>query len=76
MEILMGSTDDGWTRWSKHVLLEIERLNSCMLHLDEQVRQLSIEIAMLKVKSGAWGLVGGSIPVLLALAYKLLSKHP
>jgi len=71
----MNNTD-GWTEWSKHVLHELERLNSCMLHIDDEIMKISIEVAMLKVKAGIWGIVGGSIPVVIALAYKILSKHP
>lgn len=69
------SDTDRWTEWSKHVLKELERFDRCMLHIDDDIRKLSIEVAMLRVKAGIWGVFGGSIPALLALAYKFLVQY-
>ena len=35
--------------------------------VQETATQTRIEVAMLKVKSGVWGLTGGMIPVLMGL---------
>jgi len=63
--------DNGWKEWSKHVLAELERLNDNYSKLDSvfnsEFRKISVEIAMLKVKSGIWGLIGGTIPILITL---------
>ena len=42
---------------------------------DNYIQKLNIEIAMLKVKSGVWGLIGGSIPVILVLLMKLIKGN-
>jgi len=63
---------NGWKEWSKFVLKELERLNECYETLDQKMDKLSKEVAMLKVKSGVWGLIGGAIPVAVALAIWIL----
>jgi hypothetical protein len=72
---------DSWNEWGKHVLAELERLSSSCVVIDERVqridarvRGIEIEIGMLKVKSGVWGLVGGMIPVLIGITLMILSK--
>ena len=76
MVYVMPGTSNGWDEWSKHVLMELERLNTCMMNIDNDLRKLSIEIAMLKVKAGVWGVIGGSIPAIVALAYFLIKSKP
>jgi hypothetical protein len=39
---------------------------------EDHITPLKVEIAMLKVKSGMWGLVGGAIPVILMVLIELL----
>ena len=58
---------NGWSEWSRHVLSELERLNKCYESLDKKLNNVAIEIAMLKVKSGIWGLVAGAIPVAIMI---------
>ena len=72
----MPGTNNGWDEWSKHVLKELERLNACMVHIDDDLRKLSIDIAMLKVKAGVWGVIGGSIPAIVTLVYLFLRSKP
>ena len=66
---------DGWKEWSKYVLLELERLNTCYNNLDAKVNKINVEIAMLKVKSGIWGALGGilvAIPPCLFFMIKFM----
>lgn len=65
---------NGWAEWSKFVLKELERLNSCYNHLDKKLDDVALEIATLKVKAGVWGLLGGAIPVVVGLALWFLQK--
>ena len=62
---------NGWQEWSKFVLRELTRLSNAYEDLTKKVNdEMSIikaEIAMLKVKSGVYGLVGGAILVLIFL---------
>lgn len=44
-----------------------EKLDS----LDEKLTLVRVDIAGLKVKSSIWGIIGGSIPILVLLAINL-----
>jgi len=63
---------NGWSEWAKHVLAELERLNSCYEKLDLRIQEMHTDIVTLKIKAGIWGLVGGIIPVLVLLGIKHL----
>jgi hypothetical protein len=70
---------NGWNEWSKHVLMELERLNTQQEEMGEQVTELRIQLSKLdvafKIKSGIWGLIGGAIPVALALIIWLVRSQ-
>ena len=85
--------DNNWQEWSKHVLMELKRLNRTVQAVDEKIDNkidsldikindikdnvitpLKVELAMLKVKSGIWGLIGGAIPVILLVLVEILKK--
>ena len=70
----MPETNDGWNEWSRHVLKELERLNTCYEQLLEQQGQIRIAIAMLKVKSGIWGFAAGLLPSLAIFVWWLATK--
>lgn len=65
---------NGWKEWSKYVLKELERLNTCYASTDRRLQQISVDIAMLKVKAGLWGAMGGALPVAITLAVIYLKK--
>lgn len=58
---------NGWAEWSKHVLAELKRLNGCYEKLDKKLNVLVTEVAMLKIKAGVWGILGGAMTVALLL---------
>tara|TARA_R110000744_G_scaffold295839_2_gene405867 strand:+ start:1033 stop:1245 length:213 start_codon:yes stop_codon:yes gene_type:complete len=64
----MGS----WERDQRLVLSELKRNTDRIELLRTDIGGLKIEIAMLKVKSGLWGIAAGSIPVIIALSLKSL----
>ena len=41
---------------------------------DNDITNLKVEMAMLKVKSGVFGLIGGLIPVLIAILLQYLAS--
>ena len=55
-----------------HVLREIKRLNQTVEKTRSDLTDIKVEIGILKVKSHVWGLIGGAIPVLIALAVWIL----
>lgn len=80
---------NGWNEWSRHVLAELQRLHGTIENLEdkievlkddftknfnEELRKVQVDIAMLQVKSGVWGLVGGLIPVLIYVVLEVLKK--
>lgn len=71
---MINNHNNGWNEWSRHVLAELERLNGCYSEIDKALQKIHVEIAMLKVKSGMWGAIGGSIPVIVALIFWYLSN--
>jgi hypothetical protein len=71
-----NKTTNGWNEWSKYVLKELERLNdnyeALQKDFTQQIQEVKIEIATLKVKAGVWGLIAGAIPVAIALIIYIL----
>ncbi len=63
-----------WDEWSKHVLLELKRLGDGQESHNSLLGNIRTEIAMLKVKSGIWGALGGAIPVAIGLAIWLFKN--
>ena len=70
----MQGNKNGWAEWGKHVIKEQERQERCLEAHDKRITINSIEIAMLKVRCGVFGLIGGLIPALITLAYFII-KH-
>lgn len=70
--------NDGWNQYAKHVLAELQRLssssqthaevlNETKLEFIKEIQAIRIEIAMLKIKAGIWGLVAGAIPPIVII---------
>ena len=68
------SSNNGWHEWSRHVLSELERHNGLLESIREGQSKIQIDIAMLKVKAITWGSLGGSIPVVVAIAIWLIER--
>ena len=66
--------NNGWTKWGQHVLAELERQDECICKLIDKVEQLRVEEALLKLKSGIWGVAGASIPILIFIIGWLLKS--
>ena len=64
---------NGWDAWGKHVLLELERLGEKVESVDKSIGQVKIDIGQLKIKSGVFGAIGASIPVLTGLIIYFIS---
>jgi len=78
-----GEGTNGWNEYSRLVLAELKRLNEGQEHIidgrvkdrrdiEEELRQIHIELARLQVKAGLWGAMAGVIPAAIALAFSLL----
>lgn len=72
---LTGPVDldpESWGAWRHHILKEIKRLAERQEAFNTTQTKIHIELAMLKVKSGIWGLIGGAIPVIIGLIFFVL----
>lgn len=56
-------TDSIEAIWAGHVRDELRSLNEKVDKIRDRIEQISVDIGMLKVKAGVWGLIGGIIPV-------------
>jgi len=74
--------ENGWNEYSKLVLHELERLNQCrdkdrkdMAEFKDCVKRsfekIRIDLAILKVKAGIWGMAGAAIPIVLWIVIEL-----
>ena len=60
--------DNGdWKEHRRLILAELKSLNAAVTNLYTIANELKVELAVLKVKSGGWGFLGGLVPVLIAL---------
>ena len=67
---------NSWTHWAKKVLADIERLEQKQNEIQVDIKDLSIEIAILKTKlimlSLAWG---GAVGVVVSIITTLLTRQ-
>lgn len=71
----MSENDPGsWTEWAAHVLRELKRLDGSIERLEELLTQIRINQAQLQVKSGIWGALGASVPILISMAVYALTR--
>ena len=52
----------------------MDKVDSIKDSLHAEAQTLHVEIAMLKVKSGVWGLLGGLVPVLLMILMEVFNR--
>jgi len=62
------------SEYTIHVLKEIKRINQTVEKIQSDQTDIKVEIGVLKVKSHVWGLMGGAIPVLIALAVWIIKS--
>jgi hypothetical protein len=61
-----------WEQDQRLVLSEMKRNAETMEMIRVDMGNLKVEVAVLKIKSGLWGLTAGAIPVIIALGIKSL----
>ena len=65
---------NGWNEYEKMVLKDLGDLSEQIQLLRKDIGKLQVDIAILKVKAGIWGLMGGLIPSVTALAFFMMNK--
>ena len=57
------------------MLDKLNTLGDDVSRVEDKVEALMIDVAMLKVKAGAWGAVAGMIPASIALLLTIFGGH-
>jgi hypothetical protein len=65
---------NGWQEYQRLVLHELKAHTDSLAEFSKELNAVKIEIGMLKVKSGLWGLMGGFVPVALAVILKMVGE--
>mgnify|MGYP003626413235 FL=1 len=79
------TTSNGWNEWSKHVLLELNRLNTLYSQLtdalqerndaiNKEIQDMRVELATLKVRASMWGALAGLVPAMIVIATFLINQ--
>ncbi len=56
--------DNGWTQYQKLVLSKLDGHEMDMHSVEKRLRNIELELAMLKVKASAFGVLGGTLVVI------------
>ena len=68
--------DNGWNEWSKHVLLELQRLDKNIESMGSKVDKISTDILTLKIKASFWGACAASIvAIIVSLVQHIINKQ-
>ena len=65
---------DEWHEYRKLVIDTTERHQACIKDLYDQLGAVKVEVALLKLKAGVWGLLAGALPGAIAIAVWLLKE--
>lgn len=77
-----GPVPENWGEYRRLILSELERISRDMENLNDkldkfrqdEISKIKIDVAMLKVKAGAWGAIGGLMVALSAVLLKALGN--
>ncbi len=58
---------NGWNEWSKHVLLELQRLNDCYKELDKKFDKLNTRLTMAQIKIAGLGATVSFVVTIIVL---------
>ncbi len=65
---------NGWQEYQRLVLHELKAHTDSLSEFSKELNSVKIEIGMLKVKSGLWGLMGGFVPVAVAVILRFIGE--
>lgn len=65
-------TPDSRDSYDRLVLFRLDALGKDIGRLEDKVETLLIDVAMLKVKAGAWGAIAGCVPAGVAIVLSLV----
>lgn len=65
---------DDWNEYRIAVIAELKRHTCELGKVQKSVTGLKVQVAMLMVKSGIWGVLGGMVPVVIMIVLWLITK--
>ena len=65
-------TPDSRDSYDRLVLFRLDALGKDLQRVEDKVETLLIDVAMLKVKAGAWGALAGCVPAAVAIVLTLV----
>ena len=66
---------NGWNEWSKHVLLELERLNNCYEKLSTKLDKINSRLTMVQIKTaGLSGTVALVVTIVVIIVASFIRK--
>ena len=60
-------TTNDWMEYRQYIVRKLEEQSAELTEIRDQVTLMRIDLAMLKVRAGAWGALAGAIPAAIAL---------
>lgn len=69
----MSNDTNGWSRAEMMVLTKLDELQKSVDRLEDALVLVRIDVAKLKVKSGLWGAIAGTIPAAIGIVLVLLT---
>lgn len=70
-----GVDGNGWSRAERLVMSKLDDLTEEVRGLRTDMQKTKIDVAMLQVKAGVFGLVGGLLPFGLFVAYQIVGGN-
>lgn len=64
---------NGWSEYSRLVLAELKRLDGELRQVNISLKEIQVELAMLKVKAGVWGSIGALIPIIVFIVMRQIN---
>jgi len=66
--------DNGWNEYEKLVMARLKEQTLGQTAIEKRLRNIEIEIALLKLRAGLFGALAGTVPALTAVLYMLFNK--
>ena len=70
-----NDSENGWDEWSRHVLLELERLNTNYAKLADEVKEVQIQLATIKEKATLFGAFSGAIVLAIGMLIQFFKNN-
>lgn len=64
-----------WSEYQRLVMSKLETLEQGQHDTNEKLQALTTEMAVMKVKSGLWGFLAGTVPAAIAVAVHWFNRN-